>query len=231
MEKYSAVVLAGGSGKRMGLEVKKQYLEISGKPLIYYSLEMFEKSRVDEVILVVTPGDEAFVKEKIVQPGGFTKVKSIVPGGKERYHSVYEGLKSCTGDYVLIHDGARAFLTEDIINRAMEGVRQYRACVVGMPVKDTIKIAGEDGFVSDTPDRNLLWSIQTPQAFEASLVKKAYEKVLAGDTTGITDDAMVVEKMTDTRVKLIEGSYDNIKVTTIEDLAIAENILKKQNRC
>ena len=231
MEKYSAVVLAGGSGKRMGLEVKKQYLEISGKPLIYYSLEMFEKSRVDEVILVVTPGDEAFVKEKIVQPGGFTKVKSIVPGGKERYHSVYEGLKSCTGDYVLIHDGARAFLTEDIINRAMEGVRQYRACVVGMPVKDTIKIAGEDGFVSDTPDRNLLWSIQTPQAFEASLVKKAYEKVLAGDTTGITDDAMVVEKMTDTRVKLIEGSYDNIKVTTIEYLAIAENILKKQNRC
>lgn len=231
MEKYSAVVLAAGSGKRMGLEVKKQYLEISGKPLIYYSLDSFEKSRVDEIILVVSPGDEDYVKKEIVEPGGFTKVKRIVPGGKERYHSVYEGLKACSGDYVLIHDGARAFLTDDIIERAMKGAYEYKACVVGMPVKDTIKIAGEDGFVSDTPDRNLLWSIQTPQAFETALVKKAYEDILSGDTTGITDDAMVVEKMTDKRVKLIEGSYDNIKVTTIEDIVIGENILKKQNRC
>lgn len=231
MEKYSAIVLSGGSGKRMGLSVKKQYLEISGKPLIYYSLEAFEKSRVDEIVLVVSPGDEEFVKGEIVEKYGLSKVKKIVPGGAERYNSVYEGLKACSGDYVLIHDGARAFLTNDVIQRAMDGARQYKACVVGMPVKDTIKISDAGGFVAETPNRNRLWMIQTPQAFETALVKKAYEDIFKEDTSGVTDDAMVVEKMTDVKVKLIEGSYDNIKVTTIEDLDVAENILKKQKRC
>ena len=231
MEKYTAIVLAGGSGKRMGLSVKKQYIEICNKPLLYYSVHAFEKSDVDEIVLVVTPGDENYVKKEIVEKYGFKKVSAIVPGGKERYNSVYEGLKVTRGDYVLIHDGARAFVTKEIIRRAMDGAKEYGACVVGMPVKDTIKVADDDGYVKDTPERSSLWMVQTPQAFFYPLVKDAYEKVLAKDATGVTDDAMVVELATDQKVKLIEGSYDNIKVTTIDDLDVAENILKKQNHC
>ncbi len=231
MEKYTAIVLAGGSGKRMGLSVKKQYIEICNKPLLYYSVHAFEKSDVDEIVLVVTPGDENYVKKEIVEKYGFKKVSAIVPGGKERYNSVYEGLKVTRGDYVLIHDGARAFVTKEIIRRAMDGAKEYGACVVGMPVKDTIKVADGDGYVKDTPERSSLWMVQTPQAFSYPLVKDAYEKVLAKDATGVTDDAMVVELATDQKVKLIEGSYDNIKVTTIDDLDVAENILKKQNHC
>ena len=231
MEKYTAIVLAGGSGKRMGLSVKKQYIEICNKPLLYYSVHAFEKSDVDEIVLVVTPGDENYVKKEIVEKYGFKKVSAIVPGGKERYNSVYEGLKVTRGDYVLIHDGARAFVTKEIIRRAMDGAKEYGACVVGMPVKDTIKVADGDGYVKDTPERSSLWMVQTPQAFFYPLVKDAYEKVLAKDATGVTDDAMVVELATDQKVKLIEGSYDNIKVTTIDDLDVAENILKKQNHC
>jgi 2-C-methyl-D-erythritol 4-phosphate cytidylyltransferase len=231
MEKYTAIVLAGGSGKRMGLSVKKQYIEICNKPLLYYSVHAFEKSDVDEIVLVVTPGDETYVKKEIVEKYGFKKVSAIVPGGKERYNSVYEGLKVTRGDYVLIHDGARAFVTKEIIRRAMDGAKEYGACVVGMPVKDTIKVADDDGYVKDTPERSSLWMVQTPQAFSYPLVKDAYEKVLAKDATGVTDDAMVVELATDQKVKLIEGSYDNIKVTTIDDLDVAENILKKQNHC
>ena len=231
MEKYTAIVLAGGSGKRMGLSVKKQYIEICNKPLLYYSVHAFEKSDVDEIVLVVTPGDENYVKKEIVEKYGFKKVSAIVPGGKERYNSVYEGLKVTRGDYVLIHDGARAFVTKEIIRRAMDGAKEYGACVVGMPVKDTIKVVDDDGYVKDTPERSSLWMVQTPQAFSYPLVKDAYEKVLAKDATGVTDDAMVVELATDQKVKLIEGSYDNIKVTTIDDLDVAENILKKQNHC
>ena len=231
MEKFSAIVLAAGSGSRMGLDVKKQYLNLLGKPLVYYALDTFEKSGVSEIVLVTSPGDEAYVKEEIVDAFGFLKVSAIVPGGKERYDSVYEGLKACSGDYVLIHDGARAFITEDVIKRAMEDVVKSKANVAAVPVKDTIKLSDADGFVADTIDRSRAWSVQTPQSFSLPLVKEAYEKALSGDTTGITDDAMIVEKMTDCKVKFIEGSYDNIKVTTVEDIALGEIILKKQNRC
>ncbi len=231
MKTFSAIVLAAGSGSRMGLDVKKQYLNLLGKPLIYYSLSTFEKSKVDEVVLVVSPGDETYVKEEIVDAYGFSKVAAIVPGGKERYNSVYEGLKACHGDYVLIHDGARAFVTEDIIARAMEDVVNSLANVVAVPVKDTIKLSDADGYVEGTVDRSRAWSVQTPQSFSLPLVKQAYEKALSNDTSGITDDAMIVEKMTSQKVKFIEGSYDNIKVTTIEDIALGEIILKKQNRC
>ena len=231
MQTFSAIVLAAGSGSRMGLDVKKQYLDLLGKPLIYYALSTFEKSKVDEIVLVVSPGDEAYVKKEIVDAYGFSKVAAIVPGGKERYNSVYEGLKMCHGEYVLIHDGARAFVTEEIINRAMEDVVISKANIAAVPVKDTIKLSDDAGFVAETVERQRAWSVQTPQSFSLSLVKRAYEKALADDTEGITDDAMIVEKMSDCKVKFIQGSYDNIKVTTVEDIALGEIILKKQNRC
>ena len=122
-------------------------------------------------------------------------------------------------------------MTEEIIDRAMEDVVVSHANVAAVPVKDTIKLSDDAGFVADTIERSRAWSVQTPQSFSLSLVKAAYEKALQQDTSGITDDAMIVEKMTDQKVKLIEGSYDNIKVTTVEDIALGEIILKKQNRC
>lgn len=216
----AAIVLAGGSGKRMQSDVKKQYMEIQGRPLVYYSLAAFEKSEIEKVVLVCSPGDEEYCRREIVEKYGLKKVVRVVPGGKERYHSVYEGLKALEEtDYVLIHDGARPFLTEDVIARALDGAVRYGACVVGMPSKDTVKLADEDGFVADTPKRSLTWNVQTPQAFRYSLVFEAYAKVLAsGEIASITDDAMMVERATSARVKLVEGSYGNIKITTPEDL-------------
>lgn len=194
MERIGAVVLAAGSGKRMGVDVPKQYLALCSKPVMVYCLEAFEKSRVDEIVLVVAAGDETYCREQIVEKYHISKVHAIVAGGAERYDSVYEGLKAIQCDYVLIHDCARAFVTEDIIERSIRGAKEYGACVVGMPVKDTIKVADENGWVDATPRRDLVWSVQTPQSFSYSLVYEAYTRLQACDKTGVTDDAMVVEK-------------------------------------
>ena len=143
--KVTAIVLAAGSGKRMNSKVHKQYLLMNGKPVLYYSLKAFEESNVDKIVLVVGAGEIEYCKKEIVERYGFVKVCAIVEGGKERYHSVYEGLKAAgETDYVLIHDGARPFLTQDIIERTITMVAQCKACVVGMPVKDTIKIVDKD---------------------------------------------------------------------------------------
>lgn len=228
--KVTAVVLAAGRGRRMESRIQKQYLQLAGRPLICYALEAFQKSGVDEIILVTGAGEEEFCRREIVAAWGFSKVAAIVPGGKERYHSVYEGLKAAAGsDYVLIHDGARPCVTEEIIQAAIDGARKYRACVIAMPVKDTIKVADEQEFARETPDRSRLWMIQTPQAFSYPLVYDAYDRMLSGggDQRGITDDAMVVERMTGEKVRLIRGSYENIKVTTPEDLAVAEVFLRR----
>lgn len=226
--KATAIVLAAGSGKRMNSKVHKQYLLIDEKPVLYYSLKAFEDSRVDDIVLVVGAGEIEYCKKEIIGQYGFQKVKAIVEGGKERYHSVYEGLKVAgETDYVLIHDGARPFLTQEIIERTLASVVEYQACVVGMPVKDTVKIVDSGVFAKETPDRCTVWQVQTPQAFSYKLVYDAYTRMLQNEEAGITDDAMVVERMTDFKVKLIEGSYRNIKITTPEDLLIAEAYLKK----
>lgn len=229
--KIGAVVLAGGQGKRMNSQVQKQYMMLAGRPLISYALEAFEQSPVDEIVLVVGAGEEAHVRREILKPLNLKKVTAVVPGGKERYHSVYEGLKALDGcSYVLIHDGARPLVTEGIIERAIHGAMEEHACVVGMPVKDTIKISDADGYAAGTPDRALLWQIQTPQAFSYQLVRSAYDQLMADPSLqiGITDDAMVVETCGQGRVKLVEGSYENLKVTTPEDLVLAEALLKKR---
>ncbi len=229
---YSAIVLAGGSGRRMGQEVKKQYMQLCDRPVIYYPLAAFEKSGVDEVILVVSPEDEDFVREDILKKYSFSKVSHIVGSGEERYDSVYNGLKAASGKYVLIHDGARAFVTVDIIESAMEAVKTFGACVVGMPAKDTIKISDEEGFVSQTPDRNRLWTIQTPQCFIRDELISAYEKLRQTEDgfLGITDDAMIMERMGHKRIRLIEGSYDNIKLTTPEDISTGMSIIERYQK-
>ena len=128
--------------------------------------------------------------------------------------------------YVFIHDGARPFVDEAMIARVYEEVCAFHACVVGMPVKDTIKIADEDGFVKETPDRSRVWMVQTPQVFETAIVKQAYSKLMETEKTNVTDDAMVVEQMMQIPVKFVEGSYENIKITTPEDLKIGEIFAK-----
>lgn len=227
-EKCTAIVLAAGRGKRMGTEVQKQYLDICGKPVIYYSLAVFEKSAIiDEIILVVGENQESYCRQEIVEKYGFEKVKAIVEGGAERYHSVWHGLQNVTEGYVFIHDGARPFVTEDILQRAYEDVCAHKACVVGMPVKDTIKVSDNNGFVVETPKRSSLWMIQTPQVFDLNLVKEAYHKLIEEKVENVTDDAMVVEQMMGHEIKLVLGSYENIKITTPEDLEIANTFLKK----
>mgnify|MGYP002763023818 FL=1 len=226
-QKYTAIVLAAGSGKRMNSKVHKQYLIIQDRPVLYYSLKAFEDSAVDEIVLVVGKGEEKFCRKEVVDKYGISKVKAIVEGGKERYHSVFEGLKQTSdADYVLIHDGARPFVNQDIIRRCMQEVQKYQACVVGMPVKDTIKIADEEGYAKQTPDRRNVWMIQTPQTFSYALIYEAYEEMLKTEDTAITDDAMVLERIKGKKSKLIEGSYRNIKITTPEDLLIANVYLQ-----
>jgi 2-C-methyl-D-erythritol 4-phosphate cytidylyltransferase len=227
----TAIVLAAGRGTRMGTKVHKQYIMLDGRPVLYYSLKAFQCSDIiDEIYLVTGSGEEVYCREEIVEKYGITKVTRILTGGKERYHSVWNGLKELDDNgYVFIHDGARPFVDKKIIERTFAAVCKHNACVTGMPVKDTIKVADERGFVESTPDRNRLWMIQTPQVFENSLVKSAYSLLMGEPYTNVTDDAMVVEKMLEHPIELVLGSYENIKITTSEDLEMAEVFLKKKN--
>lgn len=240
-KRCTAVLLAAGSGSRMKSDIAKQYMLLGGRPLIWYALHVIEESSViDDCVLVTGAEDISYVQEEIVERYGFHKVDTIVAGGKERYDSVYQALKVIeSGEmrvrnrdgYVFIHDGARPFLTEDILRRDYEAVKTFRACVTGMPVKDTIKLAGQDGCAVQTPDRNFVWQIQTPQVFETALIIEAYKKLTKekerwqAEGMSITDDAMVVENFMFLPVKLVQGSYQNIKITTPEDLVIAEAFL------
>lgn len=231
--KTTAIVLAGGSGKRMNSTVKKQFLMLKDKPLLYYSLKAFEDSFIDSVILVASGEDMEYCRKEIVQKYHFNKVKKIVEGGKERYHSVINGVMAApVCDYIFIHDGARPFITGSILERLFEEVKISKACVAGMPVKDTIKIADSQGYIETTPKRDLVWMIQTPQVFSYELIYRAYdilqkeESRLLNEGISITDDAMVVETLLGEKVKLVEGSYRNIKITTPEDLSVAEGFLQ-----
>ena len=227
-KRCTAIVLAGGQGKRMGTAVQKQYIELCGKPVLYYALHTFQNSGViDEIILVVGEGQEEYCRQNIVKKYGFTKVSKVVVGGTERYYSGWNGLQEVSEGYVFIHDGARPFVSGEMIARAYDEVQKYGACVVGMPVKDTIKIADEDGVSRETPNRKDVWMIQTPQVFETGLVKEAYEALLHEKEISATDDATAVEQMLGRKVKLVVGSYENIKIPTPEDLKIAQALLCK----
>lgn len=231
----TAVVLAAGRGTRMGTSRAKQYLEIGGKPVLVYALEAFQQSPVIDRIVVVTDRDHMeYCRTKIVEPCGFTKVRTLAEGGRERYESVWNALETIAStpgqQYVFIHDGARPFVTGEIIERAYKAVQKWKACVVGMPVKDTIKVTDAHGDVVSSPDRRLVWMAQTPQVFDLELIREALRRQLREDCSGVTDDAMVVERQMGVRVHMVEGSYENIKITTPEDLDIAEIFAKQQTR-
>jgi len=234
-EKVCAIILSAGMGKRMNANKPKQYLNILGKPIIYYTLKQFEQSNIDKIILVVGKDDKDFCTNEIVNKYGIKKVTAIVEGGKERYNSVLNGLKACDSNtnYVLIHDGARPFIEEDTINTVVDKVKSEKALIVAVPVKDTIKVVDEDGYVSSTPNRDTLWQVQTPQAFDYNKIKNAYENVLSNIdniTSKITDDAMIWEETYKEKIKIINGSYNNIKITTKEDLSLSEKILEERKK-
>ena len=216
----TAIVLAAGQGKRMHSKIQKQFMELDGMPVLCYSLRCFQESPLIRDVILVTG--------EIVEKYGFTKISAVVSGGKERYDSVYEGLRACKDtEYVLIHDGARPFIDHGIIERGLMAAAQTGASVTGMPSKDTVKIADEDGNVSETPDRSSVWIVQTPQIFQYPLIYGAYTSIRQKEMTGITDDAMVAEHETGVKIRFSEGSYRNIKITTPEDLVVAEAFLKE----
>ena len=234
-----AVVLAAGTGSRMKAGVAKQFLMLGEKPLIYYALKAVEQSKIiDECLLVTGEEDMERMRAEVVEKYGFRKISTIIPGGRERCFSVANAMRWVDAitrerpgakDVVFVHDGARPFLTEEILERTYQAALEHGACVAAMPSKDTVKIADEEGFAAQTPERKAVWSVQTPQAFDRKLIVEAYrrfEKEAAGhDKVTVTDDAGVVERYTDVKVKLVEGSYSNVKVTTPEDMLIAKVFL------
>jgi 2-C-methyl-D-erythritol 4-phosphate cytidylyltransferase len=226
--KVIAIVPSAGKGERMGQ--KKEFLLLGGKPILAHTLSPLENhSQISEIILVVDEKSIERCKKEVVEKYGFKKVKEIVVGGKERQDSVYNGLKKVTKDcdIVLIQDGARPFLTEDLITRSIEEIEKHKAAVVAVSCIDTIKFAHkEKDMAIETLDREYLWMAQTPQAFKYQIILEAYRKAEQENFRG-TDDASLVERMNQS-VKIVRGSYDNIKITTPEDLILAEAILSKR---
>jgi len=238
-KRNALVLLAGGRGTRMGTGIHKQFLELGGKPLIWHSLNAAEKSDlIDEIILVSGEDDMAQIRE-LVSRYGFSKVSMIVKGGEERYLSVINGILAIAGrngeceafqgnpEVILVHDGARPFIDDEIIGRCLEGVEETGACVAAVPSKDTVKIADDSNIVTSEPPRRNVWNMQTPQVFRAEVLFEASRKALEDKgSREITDDAQMVNLYTGIRAKLVMGSYENIKITTPVDVTIAGKILE-----
>ena len=222
----SAIILAGGKGKRMGEPVSKQFIEIKGKPIIYYTIKKFsENKKIDNIVVVLSKDEVGYFKENILEKYNL-KVDNIVIGGTERQDSVYNGLKSLEDtntDIVLIHDGARPFISDRIIDDGIKFAQVYGACAPGVMPKDTIKIKNESNFSVSTPDRGSLVAIQTPLVFKYNEILECHEKIKINNIVG-TDDTMVAEKF-GYSVYLYDGEYTNIKVTTPEDLILGEKLI------
>lgn len=217
----SAIILAGGRGKRMQANISKQYILLKGKPILYYTLKTFiDCPYIDEIVLVVPEDEIEYCIENIIDKYGL-KVDKIVAGGNERQDSVYNGLKGLKNNgIVLIHDGARPFASERIIEDGIKYAATYGAAAPGVIPKDTIKIKKKDNFSKETPERSNLVAIQTPQVFKYDIIMKCHEDVKAKGIK-VTDDTMVVES-NNYPVYLYEGDYKNIKITTPEDLILGE---------
>ncbi|HOQ08116.1 MAG TPA: 2-C-methyl-D-erythritol 4-phosphate cytidylyltransferase [Clostridiales bacterium] len=231
MGHVAAVIAAAGRGTRMDLDINKQYIEIQGMPILAMTIGKFEDcSLIDEIIVVANKDETDYCRKNVIERFGFTKVRTVAEGGESRQRSVYNGLKQVSAGcgVVLIHDGARPFVSTESIIECIEAARSYGAACVAVPAKDTIKESDEEGFVSRTLDRSSLWQIQTPQGFEYGLIMDAHDRA-ARDVFEATDDAMLAERYGH-RVRLVMGDYSNIKVTTREDLVFAEALCRRQCR-
>lgn len=220
------VIVAAGTGSRMKKDINKQFIKLKNKEIVAHTIEKFYNSEnIDDIVVVIREDEEEYFNKNIKEKYGFTNIK-VAHGGNERQDSVFNGIKMLKKecDVVLIHDGARPFVTDDIIKRSINKANEHNAIVVGVKVKDTIKVVSDNGNIVDTPNRSYLWAVQTPQVFKYDIITKAYEDAYNNTYYG-TDDAMLVERI-GYNVKMIEGSYNNIKITTQEDLEFGEQILK-----
>jgi 2-C-methyl-D-erythritol 4-phosphate cytidylyltransferase len=224
--KVVAIIVAAGSGKRMRHSTKKQFLSIGSKPILAYTLDAFDSiDRVDRIILVIPRGWKRYCQKEIIEKYEYRKEIEVTVGGARRQDSVACGLALVSSDYeiVIIHDGVRPFVTRRMVVESIAKARKFGACVVAVPVTDTIKMVGRDGVIKRTLPREHLWRVQTPQTFRLNLIKKAYAKALKDRFYG-TDDAQLVERV-NRPVKVVSGDYRNIKITTREDLILAETLL------
>ncbi len=237
-KKISAIVLAAGSGRRMHSGEKKQFMDLCGMPVVVHSLLAFEKNKNIDSVVVVTAKEDVHRMLMLSLRYNLRKVKNIAEGGDMRFKSVYSGLKAVDADtdYILVHDGARPLVSQELIDRCCEYVSIYKACVAAVPVTDTIKIADDRMFIKETVDRSRLWAVQTPQAFSYSIFMRAYDRLYNtireynSDPSKITDDAMIVENMGDTPVHFVPGEYSNIKITTPEDMLIARAFIEGKDK-
>ncbi len=226
--KAFALIPAAGMGKRMGAAINKQYLDLSGQPVLARTIAAFEQSTaISGIILVIPESEIGFCREQIVNKFGFTKIIDIVAGGAERQQSVFNGLEAlakhaAADDIVLIHDGARPFVNDRMINESIQTATSYDCALVAVPCKDTIKIVS-DMQVKSTPARETLWQAQTPQTFKYQTIVTAHRRCLS-DALAVTDDASLIEYYNGI-VKIVPGDYRNIKITTPEDLILAEAFL------
>ncbi len=234
--KASAIILAAGRGSRMQHPLKKQFIEIKGKTILHYTMQTFMSiEEIEEIILVIQPEDEEIIQKMIEKQFYIDQRKhiKIVYGGEERYHSVYHGLQvvSRVSDCVLIHDGARPLITPDKIMEVLHVLKEEDAVILGIKAKDTLKLIDEEGYIQQTLPRKQLVHIQTPQGFKKDLIVEAFMEgfkqvqTLPGRLEDITDDAMMVEQFTQRKVRVIQGEFNNIKITTPDDLVTMEKIL------
>jgi len=229
MSRVTALIPAAGMGKRMGKATAKQFLPLGDKPMLSHTLLVFQRSsEIDEIIPILSEEDMEMCLKDVIEAFHITKVRTLVVGGRERQDSVYNGLKKVEKDasVVLVHDGVRPFVTQEMIRECVEAARQGDCVAVGVPLKDTIKEVDKGGIVRRTLERSRLWAIQTPQAFPLSVLRQAYDESYKKKVFG-TDDATLVERAGN-NVRVIMGSYENIKITTPEDLILAEEILKRR---
>ncbi|ABK60992.1 MULTISPECIES: 2-C-methyl-D-erythritol 4-phosphate cytidylyltransferase [Clostridium] len=231
MSKNCAIVVAAGKGTRMNTDINKQFINLKGNPILYYTLKKFQdNTSIDNIVLVLSKDEIGYCVENVLKKYHLDKVTHIVEGGKTRQESVISGLNAVKdSEIVLIHDGARPFIEDRIIEDGIKYAKLYGASACGVKVKDTIKVIAEDGFSKDTLKREELFSVQTPQCFKYDLILNCHKKALK-DNIEVTDDTSVVESYGH-RVYLYEGSYNNIKITTPEDLPMGESILENIKTC
>ncbi len=225
----SCILVAAGSGSRMGKGNSKQFIQIGGIPMLSRTIKAFESCEdINEIIVVMNKDDIERCKSEIIEPYSFKKVAAVIEGGKTRQESGYRGICAAdkTADILIVHDGARPFVDNDTIMRGIWAAEEYGASCAAVPAKDTIKQTDAEGFVIKTPDRSGLWQVQTPQTFRYDILKEAHERAIDQDFTG-TDDSMLVERMGH-KLKLVEGSYFNIKITTEADLLFAKTIVREK---
>ena len=225
----SVVIVAAGQGRRMKLDINKMYFIIKGKAVLARAIEVFENcSLINEIIVVVNESEADICREDIIEKYRFKKVKSLVYGGEKRQDSVFNGLKevSSNSTFVIIHDGARPFISSEIIEDSINTAKKFGASCVAVPAKDTIKVSDDQDFLCHAFKRPNIWVVQTPQTFKYEIIFKAHENA---NNNGIisTDDTGIVEKI-GIKSKIVTGNYDNIKITTREDLTVAEHIINKR---